>query len=140
MHQRAKARTGGLYLVLKTLKLSRESFQFSFQFSDGLFRRFTCKRNTCDLRSGQSLVSDALSARAETRPKEFCPNRLLRPTQGQFDDRDERVEWLRCIERARWRDLLCGIIRRPDWWLLRCAGAWLPDLAQLARMPQPASP
>ena len=56
MDQSAKARTGGLYLVLKTLKLSGESFQFGFQFSEGLFRRFTCKRNTGELRSDQLLV------------------------------------------------------------------------------------
>ena len=62
MDQRVKARTGGLYLVLKTLKLSGESFQLSFQFSDGLFRRFTCNRNTCELRSDQLLVREIFAS------------------------------------------------------------------------------
>jgi hypothetical protein len=73
MDQRVKARTGGLYLVLKTLKLSGESFQLSFQFSEGLFRRFTFNRNTCELRSDQLLVREifaaALDERAARQPK-----------------------------------------------------------------------
>ena len=58
----SKARTGGLYLVLKTLKLSGESFQLSFQFSEGLFRRFTCQRNACELRSDQLLVREIFAS------------------------------------------------------------------------------
>src|SRR6185312_4817240 len=61
----------------------------------------------------------ALSARAQTRPTEFYPNQPSQPTPDQFDDRDARVELLRCSGCGRRPNRLCETTRLPGWWLLQ---------------------